>query len=379
MQQWNSFFQRYFQLFLILIFFILTYILYFTFELSKDRPKIQSSGNPVRTVQYSTIQEQDIPLKMSFPANIVVRNFVSISPRVGGRVEWVSEKMQSGKSFKKGEILFKIDQDDYRVTLKSAEAQLERAKADYALAQAEANIAQQEWALSYPDQPIPDLVAKKPELMQARAAIKEAESTLERAKLNLSYTSFELPFDGIIQESNIEPGTLVTAGQTYGQAYSRDATEVKIQLSQDETMDIDLEGFTAQIYVDDRVFAATIDRYQNILNESNRAREVLLKPEKSALPFISPGMFIRAKLVSKASYKVYILNEAFLADNNMIYRLSDDNRVSYIRADILATDDKDIYVKSLGGDVQLVTGPTRGLLDGMKVRIIRKDNETYAE
>ena len=65
-------------------------------------------------------------------------NFLS---ELNSRVEWLSNKMEAGSSFKKGDTLIILDKRDYELALVSAESQVLNAKVNLEREQAESELA----------------------------------------------------------------------------------------------------------------------------------------------------------------------------------------------------------------------------------------------
>lgn len=130
---------------------------------------------------------------------------VELRARVKGFLE--KRLFQEGADVEKGDLLFVIEQDEYKTKVAMAEAQLARAKAELdntqrALARSKAlrgrgNISQ----AAHDDATSANL--------QAKADVKAAEAELRSAELNLSYTEIHAPFAGRISRSQYSVGDLV--------------------------------------------------------------------------------------------------------------------------------------------------------------------------
>ena len=120
--------------------------------LVKVRPLIQNTIN-------ATIQSQGT----IFPANEII-----ILSEINARVAWVSEKLDNGASFNKGDTLVKLDSRDYELALISAESNILNAKVNLEREQAEFDLANKEWERVGSGK-ASDLTLRKPQLAQAEA------------------------------------------------------------------------------------------------------------------------------------------------------------------------------------------------------------------
>lgn len=362
-----TFFRKYTQFILIVVFLSLTYLSYYMFELSQTPPKIAKQGSVAPFVKTVTLSPQDDNISFTFPANVIVRNYVGISPRTSGRVEETHPNLKTGGSFKKDEQLFQISTTSKEITVAGAEAKLKKEKANLELVKAEADIAIKEWNILHPDKTVPDLVAKKPYIAKAIATVAEMQAEVDAAKRDLYYTQFRLPFAGRIESNTIEKGSLVTEGQTYGRAYAEEAIEILLQVPYAKAQTLSAKDYRAEFLIGDKNYLATIDRIQSVLNPENRVQDIILKPQADALPFMTPGMFVTARLIKKTPESLYILSEDMLEANHIMRLVNDKKQVIRQKATILGRDNDKIFVQSLGHDITLIVGTTEGLADGMVV------------
>jgi RND family efflux transporter MFP subunit len=130
---------------------------------------------------------------------------VELVARVAGYLEKIF--FQDGQMVKKGQLLFRIQQDTYRDELQQAEGQFLLQKAQLAYAQKEwvrySNLLPHKGA----SQEIVDNWQFQRDSAQANLKIAEAARNL--ARLNLAYTEIIAPFDGRIDRRLVDPGNLV--------------------------------------------------------------------------------------------------------------------------------------------------------------------------
>ena len=125
--------------------------------------------------------------------------------RVEGYLE--SQNFQDGAVVKKNELLFKIQQDQYKAQLIQAQAQVQAANAgiEYArteIARYRALVKQEAAAQTEVDHWVYEKASGEAKLLGAQAQV-----TL--AQLNLGYTEIRAPFDGQMSKAQIYPGNLV--------------------------------------------------------------------------------------------------------------------------------------------------------------------------
>ncbi|HUO53127.1 MAG TPA: efflux RND transporter periplasmic adaptor subunit [Rhodoblastus sp.] len=254
---------------------------------------------------------------------------VQLVARVPGYLEQIH--FEDGALVKKGDLLFTIQQDQYKAQLQQAEAQLEAATVarDHAKLEvgrytallkqrATSQVEVDHWVF---------------EQQTAEANIKAAEAQIALAKLNLTYTEVRAPFDGQMSKHLIDVGNMVGASpQTAVLAQislldpiyvvanisSQQALEIRANLDQrrltlEELHKVPVEaalsdekGFPhkgTMEYVAPSIDAATGTLY---------LRGILPNPNRTLLP----GMFVKVRLpMGKVVKSALLVPQAALQDD----------------------------------------------------------------
>ncbi len=161
---------------------------------------------------------------------------ITIVPQVSGIVTYADSKLSAGAFFKEGELLFKIEDADYRLATQKAEAS--KARAEYELTQMEsrAKVARLEWERldgMNKEEPSP-LLLYTPQLKNAQASLKAAEAALEETRLALKRTGIHAPFNCRIRSESIDLGQFVRAGTAVMDISGTDEAEVIVSLPLEE-------------------------------------------------------------------------------------------------------------------------------------------------
>lgn len=293
----------------------------------------ESPDVPVRVTEPVTADHQVV---VALTGTVNVTAYVDLAPQVGGRVMSVSESVRAGASFEAGEVLFQIDPRDYEVAVTRARSALAQARSNFAQVQAEADVAREEWDRLYPGQPITPLAAREPQQEAARSQLLSAQADLQQAQLNLERTTMSLPFAGRVTQSRLEAGTLVSAGQPYGQAYDYEAVEIVAPISPSDLARVgEARGAAVRLSLEagGPDFNGRIERIGARLDERTRFIDLFINPEREG-EAMQPGLFAEVRIQGPLLEDVMILPGAAVAGLDEV-RLVEDGVIVAERIEVL--------------------------------------------
>jgi RND family efflux transporter MFP subunit len=151
---------------------------------------------------------QSVSSYVEITGNAASVNAVKLIARVEGYLDQIH--YEDGQFVKKGDLLFTIQQDQYKDQLQQAQAQLLTAQASLVYAKTElvryTKLVKQDAATQT------EVDHWNFERASAEASLLNAQAQLALAKLNLGYTEVRAPFDGIAGKHLIDPGNVVGGG-----------------------------------------------------------------------------------------------------------------------------------------------------------------------
>jgi len=317
---------------------------------------------------------------------------IDVAAQINGKVDWVSPSFQGGGRVAAGQVLFRIDDADYRNRVQQANANV--AAQEVALLQAEedARIARAEYELFRKRHPetaseaASPLALREPQLGAARAALARDQAILADAELALSRTEVLAPFNGIVRHEFVDLGRFVAAGQGVGRLYATDAVEVVVPVSAAEAALIpDLWRLSAgdgnrrvratvSAEYGDRTHdrEGYVDRAEAALDEQTRTIDVIVRvtrPFSGTGPPLLVGQFVEIRIEGVAPERYFTVPRAALRTGNEVWALRADNTVTLVPVEVLQRSDDVVYViGALEEDQRVVVGGIQIATDGMLVR-----------
>ena len=153
-----------------------------------------------------TAQATTAHLTNSYPATIKGKQDVEIRPMVSGFITKLH--VDEGSVVKKGQVLFTIDQVQYRAAVETAKATVATAEAalqtQELTTQNNRELNKRGIVSDY------QLSTSENQLAQAKATLAQAKASLVNAERNLQYTEVTSPSDGIVGQVPYRVGSLVS-------------------------------------------------------------------------------------------------------------------------------------------------------------------------
>ena len=340
-------------------------------------------------VQTESLSPESISMAIVSQGTVIPRTESQIYPEIAGRVIYVSPKLYEGSSFKKGDVLLKIDPKDYELSIKSAEANLAAAKTNYSIAKAESESAQEEWD-KIGSGKATDLTLKKPQLAQAKSSVEAAEADLERLNRNLEKTEIKAPYDGLVRKKNIDIGTVIAPGYLLASVYATDYIEVKLPIPDEDLIFLDIPLDGSRIDSDNQptvlfkgifggkeiTWEGSIVRMEAEIDPKNRMAILIgrvSKPydiSKHEIP-LRVGQFVEAEIVGKKFKNIYKINRDLIRNNNEVAIIDKaDSTIDFKAVNIIRYIDDIAFIdKGINSKTPICLTTLDVMYKGMKVQL----------
>ncbi len=326
-------------------------------------------------------------LTVSGAGTVRARAEVDVAAGVSGRVVEVDPAFQSGGRVRAGQVLFRIEDADYRHRVERARAVVAVQQVELLKVEAEAAVAREQYerfqdgnAAGEAGSP---LARWEPQLEAARAALDRDRTALAEAELLLARTQVRAPFDAVVRSEAVAVGQYVLQGAGVGHIHPSDAVEVAVPLSDDDAALLpDLWRLGDDRRVPARVLAdfgtgrfswdGTLDRVEAARDESTRAIEVVVRvpnPFPAASPPLLVGQFVDVEIEGAAPEPYFRIRRLALRPGNEVWAVRDDDTLAVVPVRVLQrVEDAALVVGDLRDGQQVVVSGIPFATDGMRVR-----------
>lgn len=369
--------------------------------MSAFKPNSLELDSPDREVAVTTelINQSNVELQVSSQGTVEPRTSTTLVSEVSGAVLEVASQFEVGGTFKKGDILIRLDAADYKVAKQRAEAQLKSAKAQLLTEQARSIQAKKEWQMTgRPIEDAPILALRTPFLAEAEARFLQAQAEVAQAELKIQRTVIRAPYAGMVSATHVDMGQYVTIGTRLGSIFAIDYAEIRLPMTDKQMSKLSLakSAIKNQPFTEAKVelkamvngqqvsWPAVLVRSEGTIEQSSRAQYLVaqiddpyhLNNQQNSQPLLM-GTFVEATVTGKIIKDVYALPRYALRSNQRIATVTAEKRLKMITVDYSYEDRNYYYLTSdLEGQVEVVTSGMGIMVDGMKVKPQSSDDWT---
>ncbi len=341
----------------------------------------KNTGTENRTMQVSVARPvcDSVTVHKEYPGYISADNAVKVVARVNGQM--TSKLYDSGDYVKKGQVLFTIEDTQYRDAVQRAKSDLETALATNKYATAQYNAMKK--ALESDAVAQLDVTQAESSMNESLASIESARAALRTAETNLSYCTVTAPISGHVSSCNFSVGDYLSGAAAPVELTTiYDDAIVKAVFSVEEKEYISMKrnadstdfdnvplsfaqplphAYSGKLcYVSPAVDKSTGTLTLNLLIENKDGE-------------LKDGMFTTISMPAQTVTDAILVNDASISTDQLgkyVYTVNDSDKIVYtpIKTGETVSDTMRIVTDGLTLDSRYVTKALLKVRDGMTVK-----------
>lgn len=314
-----------------------------------------------KLVAVQEVKTSEIQIKIRVNGRLKALNRMEIYPEVNGIL--LSTSFREGASMSAGDIIARMDSREFELQLQSQKSSLisllAQSLPDMAVDYPEAYPYWKSFAASIrSDAPLPSLPLVGNDQLRQYLSVRSIlpsyyniQSQEERLKKYL----IRAPYNGILSEALVDPGTMVRAGQKIGTYVNRGAYELQASLSLND-LNYLKTGSKVRLYTEkkDQSYIGTLSRVNTVVDPLTQMVSAFLTVEG---PDLREGLYLQAEIWGGVRENAYEVKRQML-QGNQLYLVGRDSSL-YL---------KEVEILSFNGENAIISGLTSG--DMMPVRMI---------
>jgi len=356
----------------------------------EEKPEVDNT--PIVAVE--NISVSPFTLKVKSYGIVKPKYETELVAQVSGQIVELADVFVRGGFVAKGELLARIDPNDYHAALIEAEANMASARAALEKERAQGKVAEREWKRITDTSPT-ELSLRKPQLAQEIARVKSAQAAVLRAKRNLERTEVRAPYDAMIESREIGLGSFVSVGRQIGKLLGTSVAEVRLPVADNQLQFLSKQGLKAKVllngtYAGQNVqWQASIVRSEGVVDSKSRMNYLVasindpyrlmdksqsdLEKETSPVRF---GSYVKADIIGIELAKASIIPR-YLINDGKVALLNSESKLHYADVTVVRQDGANVIIsQGLTDGEQLIISALDYPVDGMKLALIGDKPET---
>jgi membrane fusion protein (multidrug efflux system) len=341
----------------------------FVMSFKKD-PKINELVESIRLVKIQDVELTNHSLSIPVYGHLKSKDEIDLFPEVGGVLK--SEGFREGKTYNKGQVIAFIENDELALNVKSQKSSLlnqvaklvSDLKFDFpeTVPAWEGFLDNINFDKNLPQ--LPEVTDVKLKKYLAGKNIYSQYFSIQAQEDRLSKYAIVAPFDGVLSEAVIKPGTVVRQGQKIGKFINPSEFELEANVSLVYANKIK-NGSKVNLTSNDIVgnWSGSVARINRTLSEASQNMNVFINVTSNSL---YNGMYLFGDVNMDEVEDAYELKRSLLNKNKLFKVVDGELRV--VEVTILQVNEETAIVAGLVAGDKILSEPIKGGYNGMKVR-----------
>ncbi len=299
------------------------------FSNAKQAPYHKPAAKTQKQIKTQTVQNISIAPKFTTGGTLHAYNKIMLFAEVNGILHEAGTPFRTGNRFAKGQVLLKIDDTVYRNNVLAQKStllnQLTLFIPDLAIDYPQSAKRWQAYLnafdLNRPLAALPKSSNSKESYFVASRNIYSLYYQVKGMEATLAKYTLRAPYNGVVTESDLTPGTLVRAGQKLGEFTGTSLYEVEVPVNISELPYLKT-GDRVHLYSEDMqaVFTGKISRINQKIDRTSQTVQAYISV---ADPALRDGMYLSATIQSRRKASGVFIPVKWLVQGQNVYVLQD--------------------------------------------------------
>lgn len=340
---------------------------------NKKKPK-PTFDKIVKTVFVEEVENKEIPIIITTSGNLTAKHKIELYAEVQGVLKPSSKEFKAGTSYSKGESIIKINSDEFYANLQSQKSNFYNSLTSI----------MPDIRLDYPDEyqkwqaylnsfdinkttpELPTLNSDKEKFFISGRGINSAYYNVKNLEVKLGKYNLRAPYDGILTEALVTPGTLVRVGQKLGEFIDPSVYEMEVSVNA-EFADLLKKGNTVKLHNLEKTkeYTGKVIRINGKVDATSQTIKAYIQV---AHPDLREGTYLEANLSARSEKEAIEVSRKLLIDNKQMFVVR-DSILDLIDVNPVYFSAESAVIKGVENGTLILSKPTPGAYQGMQVKI----------
>lgn len=346
----------------------------------KKRPK--SKVDKIEKIVFvKKIVNKTIPIFITTNGNLVAKNKIELYAEVQGVLKKTAKEFKTGTSFKKNDILVKINSDEFYANLQSQKSKLFNAitaimpdiKLDFSSEYTKWQSYLNNFSAGKTIPNLPKTNSEKEKYFISGRGISTAYFNVKNLEVKLNKYTLKAPFDGVLTEALVNRGTLIRQGQKLGEFIEPTIYELSVPVK---------SAFQNYLQIGKTVNLTNIEKTKNWTGKVVRINGKVDINTQSIQTFIRvsgknlrEGQYLEANIQAKSAKNAFEIPRNLLVDNSKVYIIK-NNALALAKIDIVFENKDSLVIRGLPNGTLILSKMIPGAYSGMHIKIFNQKNKS---
>ena len=342
---------------------------------NKKKPK-PTFDKIVKTVFVDEVVNKDIPIIITTSGKLTAKRKIDLFAEVQGVLKPTTKDFKTGTSYIKGEAILRLNSDEFYANLQSQKSNFYNSITSI----------MPDIRLDYPDEfqkwqtylnsfdinkttpKLPIMNSDKEKYFISGRGMNTAYYNVKNLEVKLGKYNLRAPYNGVLTEALVTPGSLVRVGQKLGEFIDPSVYEMEVSVNA-EFADLLKKGNTVALHNLEKTkeYKGKVIRINGKVDASSQTIKAYIQVAHGDL---REGTYLEADLSARSETNAIEVSRKLLVDNNQLYVVR-DSILELIDVDPVYFSAESAVVKGIENGTLMLSKPTPGAYQGMQVKIFQ--------
>ena len=354
-----------------------SFLIMMALETFREDPVSNPPEDPVRAVQAQAVEYGDVTIAFEAAGRLGSHQYVDLITEVQGEILQGAVSLKKGETFKKGQLLVRIFDDEAEYNLKASRARFLNLIAN----------ALPDFRIDYPDKydamlaffesidiekPLPELPEIKSlqvkTFLSSRNILNEYYS-IKSAEVRFNKFNLYAPFDGTIIEAYLEVGSIANPGTRIARLISTEQLELEVPVEINDAKWVRI-GDEVDVLSEDRTtrWPGKVIRKADFVDPNTQSVSVFISLYSSKDQPLYEGQYLRALFSGRMINSAMEIPRNAVFNSNQVFTVK-DGKLNKKVIDIHKINNETLVFSGLKEGTILVTEPLVNAREGSLVQI----------
>jgi RND family efflux transporter MFP subunit len=347
----------------------------------KGTPPVKPRSASARLVKVMPSQAEELAPKVSIEGRVQALNRMTVLSEVNGVLPVGGKEFREGVAYVEDEAMLRLDDAELRASLVAQRSQWLQLLAG-ALADLQVDFPDRSkvWfdlvqtldvAESLP--PLPEAESDRERLYLTSRGIVSGYHNIKANEARLEKFTVRAPFEGVVVGAQVQPGSMVRAGQPVGTLVGTGTYEVKSAV---HARHLPLLKSGNAVALRDEtgavVASGEVSRISGNVDPTTQSASLFCEVTSNDGRALRDGRFLSGHVEGRPLEGVMALNEVLLTGNGSEVYVVEEGLLKLVPVEVLHRDADVVLVRGLEEGMQMLSEPVSGAYEGMLVELAQR-------